>query len=157
MNSSQISCEQFKDFFLNKTDSIRSSIPHSTPIPKLASVNPPVFNNFAPVSLPQLGRIITSMKPTSCELDVIPTKLLKQSFDAVGPSILAIVNSSLATGAVPSCFKHAIVQLLLKKPGLDPNTPNNFRPISKLSFLSKVLERVVFNQILSFLNQNNMF
>ena len=140
-NSSQIICQEFKDFFINKIDSISSNISHPIKNFSLATENLPVLNNFHPVSFPLLGRIIAGTKPTSCQLDKIPTKLLKQSFAAVGPSILMIFNSSLATSTVPSCFKHAIVQPLLKRPGLDLAIPNNFRPISKLSFLSKVFRK----------------
>ena len=73
----------------------------------------------------------------------------------VGPSILSII-SSLATGSVPTCFKHAVVQPLLKKPNLDPTLPSNYRPISKLPFLSKVLEKVILCQLLPHLHQNNI-
>ena len=55
-----------------------------------------------------------------------------------------IINISLKSGIFPHSFKHAVVQPLLKKPKLNPCVLNNFRPISKLPFLSKVLEKVVF-------------
>lgn len=76
-----------------------------------------------------------SMNPTSWQLD------------AVFSSILAILNSSLATSAVLSYFKHAIVQPLvhtpvLKKPGLDPTVLNSFRPVSKLLFYTRFYERM---------------
>ena len=44
----------------------------------------------------------------------------------------------------------------MKKPGLDPDQPENFRPISNLPFLSKVLERIVFSQIEHYLNDCNL-
>uniref|UniRef100_A0A3Q3FRJ7 Reverse transcriptase domain-containing protein n=1 Tax=Labrus bergylta TaxID=56723 RepID=A0A3Q3FRJ7_9LABR len=97
------------------------------------------------------------MKSATCSLDFIPTTFLKEVFNTVGPSILSIINSSLAEGVVPSAFKHAVVQPLLKKPNLDPTDFNNFRPISKLPFLSKVLEKVVSTQLLSFMTENNLF
>ncbi len=56
-----------------------------------------------------------------------------------------------------SYFKNAIVQPLLKKPTLDPKSLDNFRPISKLPFLSKVLERVVAEQLIAFLNRDGLF
>ena len=95
-------------------------------------------------------KLISQMKPATCSLDFIPTKFLKEVIDTVGPSILMIVNSSLKSGIFPHSFKHAAVQPLLKKPNLDPSILNNFRPISKLPFLSKVLEKVVSAQLLCF-------
>ena len=50
-----------------------------------------------------------------------------------------------------------MVQPLLKKPNLDPSILSNFRPISKLPFLSKVLEREVYVQLQSFLINNNIY
>lgn len=45
---------------------------------------------------------------------------------------------------------HAVVQPLIKKPGLDPTVMANFRPISKLPFVSKILEKIVYSQLLDF-------
>ncbi|KAF7651605.1 hypothetical protein LDENG_00107290, partial [Lucifuga dentata] len=44
---------------------------------------------------------------------------------------------------VPADFKHAVLQLIIKKPNLDPTVLSNFRPISKLPFLSKVQESIL--------------
>lgn len=66
------------------------------------------------------------------------------------------MNSSLSSGVVPAHFKHAVVQPLIKKPGLDPAVMSNFRPISKLPFLSKILEKLVYSQLLDFLNEHNI-
>ena len=54
---------------------------------------------------------------------------------------------SLSTGKVPPQFKQAIVTPVLKKPGLDPNDLKHFRPVSNLSFVSKVLEKVVLKRL----------
>ena len=50
----------------------------------------------------------------------------------------------------------AVVRPLLKKSNLDLNIFNNYRPVSNLPFLSKILERLVFNQLIDFLNRNNI-
>ena len=97
------------------------------------------------------------MKLTTCSLDFIHTKFLKEVLNTVRPSLLSIFNSSLIHGVFPSAFKHAAVKPLLKKPKLDPSDVNNFRPIPKLSFLSKVFEKVVSSQLLTFMAQNNLF
>lgn len=66
------------------------------------------------------------------------------------------MNQSFIEGLVPSYFKHALVQPLLKKPSLDPSVVNNYRPILKLPFLVKVVEKVVLNQLSAFLNEKCM-
>ncbi len=58
--------------------------------------------------------------------------------------LLAIINSSLSLGYVPKNFKLAVIKpLIKKKTQLDPKDLVNYRPISNLPFLSKILEKVV--------------
>ena len=59
----------------------------------------------------------------------------------------SIINLSLQTCTFPRAFKHGLVTPLLKKPGLDKEVLSNYRPITNLSFISKVLERIVANQL----------
>ena len=77
-------------------------------------------------------------------------------FPCIGQSVWAIINSSLLSGVVPQSFKHAVVQPLLKKPGLDRGMLVNYRPISKLPFISKILEKVVHAQLKSFLDEHDI-
>ena len=72
-------------------------------------------------------------------------------------SDLNTVNSSLSSGHVPSSLKLASVTPVLKKPGLDPDSPNNYSPISNRPFLSKILERVVAKQLITYLDTNDLF
>ncbi len=112
---------------------------------------------FRPVSPSQLYDIVLSMKPSFCHSDVLPSQIFKEAFPALSQVFTAIINSSLTNGIVPASFKHAIVQPLLKKHHLDQHDLNNYRPMSKLSFISKVLEKVVYSQILSYLSTFNIF
>uniref|UniRef100_A0A3Q3ET90 Reverse transcriptase domain-containing protein n=1 Tax=Labrus bergylta TaxID=56723 RepID=A0A3Q3ET90_9LABR len=154
---SQDLCEKFLIYFTNKVKDIRQQIIPPDRILDTSRELNSYFSSFEPVPLTFLAEILTHMKSATCSLDFIPTTFLKEVFNTVGPSILSIINSSLAEGVVPSAFKHAVVQPLLKKPNLDPTDFNNFRPISKLPFLSKVLEKVVSTQLLSFMTENNLF
>ena len=61
------------------------------------------------------------------------------------------------TGVVPDAFKAAYITPLLKKPGLDVDVVENYRPVSNLSSLSKLLERAVFNQLESHLVDAGLF
>ena len=81
------------------------------------------------------------MRATACSLDPIPTKLLKDVLGVINTHILKIINGSLSSSIVPSALKVAVVKPMLKKHNLDPKVLNNYRPISNLPFLDKVLER----------------
>lgn len=73
-----------------------------------------------------------------------------------GLSILVLITVSLTSGCVPAAFKHVVVQPLIKKKNLDPFVIANIKPISKLPFLSKVLEKVVLIQLQTFLDNHGI-
>ena len=148
----------FCDYFVSKVAAIRSEL-DQLPAPSAPSGQvSTLFSlpSFQPISESDLKIIIMKSKPTSCPLDPIPTPLLLECLDVLLPSITQIINDSLQSGVVPSLFKSAIVKPLLKKPTLDQNNLKNYRPVSNLMFLSKVLEKVVLQQLFSYLNAHDL-
>ena len=81
--------------------------------------------------------------------DMLPVKLIKSAAESIIHPLTYIINQSLMTGDVPTIWKIARVTALQKG---GANILNNFRPISILPILSKVLERVAFNQLYYYLN-----
>ena len=61
------------------------------------------------------------------------------------------------TGHFPIAWKTAVIKSLIKKPGLDQSSPANYRPVSNLPFLSKILERIVHKQVTLYLSESNLF
>jgi len=90
----------------------------------------------------EVEKMIGSALNKTCQLDPVPTWLVKDVGRLLSPFIALLFNKSLVSGIFPSDFKHAVVRPLLKKNGLDVSDPKNFRPVTNLSFLSKVLERI---------------
>ena len=111
---------------------------------------------FTPIFENSLRQIILQCAPKTCELDAIPTSLFFQCLDAILPTLTIVVNHSLLTGEFPVIFKTAIVKPLLKKTSLDSEDLKNYRPVPNLSFISKVLEKVVLSQILQHINCNKL-
>lgn len=72
----------------------------------------------------------------------------------IGFYLTIIINTSIVTGKVPIEWKYSIVNLLYKEG--DANEPCNFRPISLLCIMSKVLEKVVSDQLCDYLETNNI-
>ena len=70
--------------------------------------------------------------------------------------LTTIFNNSLNYGIVSIYFKHALILPILKKNNLDKNSLCNYRPISQLSTISNILEKVVFKQLIHFLEVNNL-
>jgi len=67
-----------------------------------------------------------------------------------------LLNKSLATGCFLSEFKKAVVRPLLKKAELDASQLRNYRPVSNLPFLSKLLEGIIQNRLQVFLHSNDL-
>ena len=114
------------------------------------------LTSFNLTSDDEIRKLIQNSPSASCSLDPLPTWLLKDCMDEFIPSMTHIINLSLKDCEVPAQFKEALITPLLKKPSLDPNNLSNYRPISNLSFLSKVLERVVAARITEHLTINNL-
>jgi hypothetical protein len=104
---------------------------------------------FVPVLSDDVAKLINSSKTTttSCSLDLLPTQLVKKFVHLLAGPISRIINLSTTTGCFPTTLKHAVITPLIKKPGLDPEDLANHRPIARLSFVSKLIERVVHRQL----------
>ena len=149
----------FSDFFSKKISNIRTLFPSpDITIEQDTDVytGHTTLHSFDPVSEDTIKEILKSCQPKSCELDPMPTSLLFQNMDALLPTLTNLINISLSTGKVPDELKTALVRPLLKKPNLDCENLTNFRPISNLPFLSKLLEKVVLRQLLSHLENNQL-
>ena len=101
-------------------------------------------------------KLISQSSDTYCDLDPIPTSLLKLCSSFLVPTITNIINLSFSTGVCPDHFKSSLIVPHLKKPNLNKEELNNYRPISNLSFLSKLCERVVKTRLTHHLSSNSM-
>ena len=131
--------DDFAQYFYNKVDILRKDLepyPLYTPVP----LNVPPFTASAEVDIPFVEKLIKNAKPTTCNLDPLPSSLVKTHCDIFAPVICKIINTSISTGKFHPLWKQAIVKPLLKKPQLDQNK-KNYRPVSNLSFLSKLVEK----------------
>ena len=110
---------------------------------------------LVPVSRVFILGQLRSLKPDKITgLDGIPPRFLRDGADILADPIAHIVNFSLMSEAVPSGLKDARVIPLFKKGSrLDPG---NYRPVSILNILSKVLERAVCSQLTSYLETKNV-
>ena len=104
----------------------------------------------------KLKKIITNSPTKSCLLNPWPTFLVKECIDILLPSITKLVNNSLSEGLVPDSFKHAVVTPLIKKATLCNEDLKNYRPVSGLSFISKLVERVIAKQLIDHIHAHDL-
>ena len=111
--------------------------------------------NLKPVHPDQVEEIIRVLKNSgSCGLDSIDARTLKLGKDYIVPAITHIVNLSISTQTFPEDWKVSRVIPLHKKK--DQNLPKNYRPVSLLSSVSKILERAIFLQIIEYFESNGL-
>ena len=84
--------------------------------------NPADFFTFAPASLNEISTLLSHFSNAYCDLDPIPTWLLKNILSTIAPIILFIVKLSLSTESFPTRLKSYFFASLLKKPSLDKDT-----------------------------------
>ena len=154
-------CNALMSFFNTKIATIHQQLtPHMSNCPPplvLHSPLPVPLSCFQLPSAAELSDAIRKSKSSTCQLDPLPSSLVIACLPSLLPMITAIIHSSMTSGSVPSSLKSAAVTPTLKKPGSDPNNFNNLRPISKLPFLSKILEKEVASQVHAHLSNNNLY
>ena len=123
--------------FTNKVEKLRANIASEHVTSTLVTgTTAATFSSFEKVSQLTVKESIINSAPKSCELDPIPSKLLIECLDYILPSLIDLLNSSLASGIFPQCIKSALVTPILKKKWLDHNDLNNYRPVSNLCFIA---------------------
>ena len=89
-------------------------------------------------------------------MDPLPSYVMKQCVSTLLPVITSIVNRSLDTASMPESLKIAQIDPHLKKFGLDHEMFKNFRPVSNLAFVSKVIEKAVAAQLIEYIDSNDL-
>ena len=114
----------FADYFIEKIQKIRDDLDGNPKFkPKRNSTITPL-KIFEPTTADEVTTIIKGTKAKSCELDFLPTSLLKKALPYVINTITNIMNVSLEQGVFPDSWKTAIIRPLLKKLGLELITSN---------------------------------
>ena len=165
--------ETFNTFFSQKIEKIRADLDQVDTRLNNSSVHPggmpsstdsasantdaPSLHEFKLASEEEVIKIINCSPTKSCSADPIPTWLLKKHLNVLGPVITKIVNMSLELGTFPITMKRAQVIPLLKKPSLDSEQLKNYRPVSNLTFLSKVIERVVALRLGEYMANHDLY
>ena len=115
-----------------------------------------LLESFTMITSEELIKIISLMNKTTCSSDPFPSKLLNSHLLTIIDTITHMINLCISTSVFPSSCKLAIVIHLIQKPGLDPQVKKNYRTVSNLSFLSKLIEKVISSRILTHIADNDL-
>ena len=147
--------EAFNNHFTNIGQSLAQEIP-SSEIDPLAYVNPVdgVFY-FQLINVQKVIKLLKAIDVSKATgLDKIPNRLLKIAADVVAPSLTGIFNQSLVTGIFPSDWKMAKVSPIFKNGS--KSDLNNYRPISVIPTVAKIFEKIIYDQLYQYLNENGL-
>ena len=114
------------------------------------------LNRLLPTSEEEMKNIISLCPSKTCSLDSCPTDLLKKTVGVHIPYLVAIVNNSFKQGLFPITLRTAMVKPLLKSDTLDKDMLKNYRPVSNIAFVGKVLEKVADRRLLDHLTLNGL-
>ena len=148
--------DTFSSFFSDKITRIRDGFQSYTQSTVHPDKKPATFSKFTEFDKDQVRKFILSSPTKSCLLDPWPTFLVKEGVDVLLPSVTKLVNLSLVQGLFPGGFKKAVVTPLIKKATLPKNELKNYRPVSGLCFISKLVERIVASQVKCHIEENNL-
>ena len=145
-NTKEKLAEDFAEFFQNKILQIRKLFNGIEQYDAITDTSVPLLRKFTPLTEQKGTLIIKQMKTKTCELDDLPTNILKRILPRVALLITKIVNTSLNNGDFSTKWKTAVVRPLIKKIGLQL-IKSNFRLVSNLAFISKIVEWAMLLQL----------
>lgn len=152
----EISADCYQQFFNDKVAAVRSSTESADPPDYVSGPAGTSWCSCDSVDCGDVVDAIRALPDKCCAADPVPTSILKQLAGDVAPFLAALFNRSMTEGVVPASFKMAFITPLLKKPNLDVADVRSYRPISNLSVISKLLERLVARRMLKYLTVNNL-
>lgn len=150
-------CEAFNDYFIDSIEEISRDIikdnNYNFAIENIKE-NELIWTEFKTIDIGTLRKYVYMMPNKNSDMDGITTKILKIAFEAIGNRINDVINCSLETGTVPQNWKKSIVIPVEKK----ANTIlcNEHRPLNMLPPYEKLLELIVKDQLLEFINDSNI-
>ena len=150
-----LSADGFQQFFMEKVAAVRSATAGFQK-PEFGEKVKTGMGSFNIYSADEVYRIIMKSPSKSCSQDPIPTFLVKECIDVLLPFLTEMCNASLREGHLPISQRHAVITPILKKSSLDPGDVKNYRPVSNLTFMSKIVERMVSEQMVDYLQANNL-
>ncbi len=156
---------KFNEFFTTVASTLVQKLPQCT---NIFSTNSSKFKEFYTLRNPDSNKFtlhtvsedfvykeLTKLIPTkSTGLDNIPARFLKDAASFLKIPVAYIINSSITSNEVPQELKRARVKPLFKKNSR--SEVGNYRPVSILCIVSKILEKAVYSQLEKFLVKNNM-
>lgn len=152
-----IIAEEFNAYFSQVGPNLAQKLGHSSidPLDYMRNIQVSETMSFDCVNESVICGIVSTLKETAGGLDDINVKVIKLLLPVISPILTHLINLCLSKCVFPSIFKQAVIVPIYKSG--DRSLFSNYRPISLLPVLSKILETVMYIQLNDFCNVNNLF
>ena len=153
--------KEMAEFYVHKINNIRYELNSSNTYNLNIEANSNLSNiksltHFSLINSEDLMKIIKSMKNKTCRSDPIPTAIVKKNINNLIHILTRIVNSCILENTFPDSLKNALVTPIIKDQSKSSEDYKNYRPVSDLPFLSKVLEQVIYQQLSNHIEINGL-
>ena len=146
--------ERFNNYFVNIGPELASKIADNNICPtQFINKSPTSSFNLCPVTEPQVFTLLSGLNERKSYTN-IPIKLIKMASGLLTSPFRKIFNESIATGSVPEVFKVSRITPIYKSGS--PTELGNYRPIAVISPFSKIFERMIYDQLLFYLEKHNI-
>ena len=160
-NGDQISDKEeiadgFNHFFISVGENLQQKIPKNNldPLEYIELETDQVFDTMSYTNPTELREIVKNMKNVGAGIDGINANLFKRTFPAIINEMVHLINICLQCGVFPDALKIAIVKPIYK--GGDKASFTNYRPISILPYISKILEKIIHLRIMTYVLDANI-
>ena len=154
ISNTQEITEIFNTHFSSIAHNLLNNISH-TSLNAIELVPPSPQSFFlSPVRFSECEKIIDSLKNSKTSTDELPVKIFQSNSHLISPTISKLINRCFSSTTFPSCLKIAIIRPIFKRG--NPNNVSNYRPISILPYIAKIIEKCIYNRILYFFTSNNL-
>jgi len=156
ISDQKLVANRFNDFFSSIGEQIATNFPDTSDEYSYYLAGEYVDSFFfTPILDVDIHKCIFSLKSKSCHLNSLPVAVLKHLSIVISPILSVLINKSMSSGTFPSILKKASVIPLHKGGAVDD--VSNYRPISLLSNLSKIFEKVMCNQLRNYFETKSIF
>ena len=158
--------DDMADFFLNKTKKIRNEIQQNQRnVTGREHINysdnnfttSSRFTDFEPLTNNNIIDLIKNMNNKSHPDNPIPVWFIKEQAEVLAPILKPIINKSFSEGKFPSALKLGTIRPILKDKDSDIQNYKNYRPVTNIPFLPKLIEKAANKQLQSYLKENDLY
>ena len=156
MSDKEEIADAFNDFFISVGENLQQKVPKNSldPLAYIESETEHVFDTMSYTNPTELREIVKNMKNVGAGIDGINANLFKSTFPAIIHEMVHLVNICLKCGIFPDALKIAIVKPIYKTG--EKTSFSNYRPISILPYISKILEKIIHLRIMTYVLDANV-